>query len=341
MRGMNIKSKRLEFAPGASIERLKPRLPLKDRSMNHVNVYLVEGDSEHGALLVDTGWDAEDSFDYMKQALADKPVRNIVVTHSHLDHYGLADRLKHHFNAQVYLHELEIDFLRSIRVDMDEPPREVARSLKANGMPLDEISKPHKMGLPRRKFVAPTLPDVTLHGDETISTGYFNFKVLWTPGHAPGHICLYEPDKKILLSGDHILFTITPHVGMHPQSGSNPLGDYLASLDKLKQLEVEVVLPGHGQPFTNFRSRVEEIIQHHKLRNTQILSALNSKPKTAYQIAHEITWVDDVNGIPLDRLDPWNRRMAVLETLSHLEAMRANQEVDRFSRDDIIYYQRH
>ena len=348
---MSLTSDSIEFSPGVFIHRLQ--LPIPGGHLNYANAYLVEGDIDNGALLVDTGWNTEETFDYLKTKLATKPtdtagigvefeeVRQIVVTHAHPDHYGLADKLRHRCGARVYMHELERDIIQSRYTSMDELLEDIAKSLEVNGVPPDELSKLQKASLPMRKFVDPTLPDIALHGGETITTGYFNFEVFWTPGHAPGHICLYEPDKKILLSGDHILPTITTHVGLHPQSGSNPLGDYLASLNRLKELEVEMVLPGHGQPFTNFRSRVEELIRHHELRNAQILSALNPESKTAYQIANEITWVDDANGISLDKLDHWNRRMAVLETMSHLEAMRANREVDRFSQDDIIHYQRH
>jgi glyoxylase-like metal-dependent hydrolase (beta-lactamase superfamily II) len=337
---MNPEPEKLEFAPGVSIEQLKPGMPPKDRGLTHINVYLIEGDSQHGALLVDTGWNTDDTFAYLKQALADRPVGQIVVTHSHLDHYGSAQRLKQHCHARLYMHELERDIVQS-RTSLDEEFREVDISLQAHGTPPDELNQSHSTSPFTGQSVAPTLPDVALHGDETITTGYFNFKVLWTPGHAPGHICLYEPDKKILLSGDHILPTITPHVGLHPQWGGNPLGDYLASLNHLKELDVEIVLPGHEQPFTDLKSRIEAIIQHHRFRSGQILGALDSKPKTAHQIAHDITWLDDINGVSLDKLDHFNQRMAILETISHLEAMRANREVDRFSRNDIIHYQRH
>ena len=189
-----------------------------------------------------------------------------------------------------------------------------------------------------KQFSDLVMPDILLEDNETIDTGVFKLNVIWTPGHSPGHICLYEPDKKILFSGDHILPTITPHVGLHPQSGTNPLGDYLDSLERLKTLEVEMVLPGHEQPFTEFKDRAESITRHHSLRNTEILGALGSESKTAFQLSTEITWLHDVNGVGWHRLDSWNKRVAILETLAHLEAMRVKGELERFNKDDIRYY---
>jgi len=332
----------LEFLPGKFIHRLQ--LPLPISRVGYVNAYLVDGDKDNGYLLIDTGWNTEESFDYLKRSLADdsgikwKEIRQIVVTHAHPDHYGLAGRLRRRCSAQVFLHEEERNIIKSRYIDMDELLKQIAQWLHLNGTPPDELSELQTASLAMRKFVTPILPDVTLYGGETITTGYFSFKVLWTPGHASGHICLYEPDKKILISGDHILPTITPHVGLHPQSGSNPLGDYLDSLNRLKQLDVKLVLPGHGHPFTNFKPRIEEIIQHHQQRNLEILSALKANPKTAYQIATEITWMSNTKGVGWDKLSPWNKRMAVLETLSHLEAMRARGKLDKFTKGDIIYY---
>jgi len=338
---MRITSGSIEFDLGISIHRL--RLPIPDSHLAYVNAYVVDGDRDNGALLVDTGWNTEEAFESLKRQLANfhvnlKEIRQIVVTHAHPDHYGLAERLKRRCNAEVYLHELERNVIKSRYINMDGLLQQIEHWLQVNGTPPNELTELQTASLPMRRFVSPVLPDVTLHGGEIITTGYFSFKVLWTPGHASGHICLYEPTKKILLSGDLILPTITPHVGLHPQSSNNPLGDYLNSLNALKQLDVKLVLPGHEQPFTTFRPRVEEIIQHHKQRNAQILNTLNSESKTAYQIATGITWMHDVNGVGWNKLGPWDKRMAVLETLSHLEAMRASKEVDKSIKDDIIYY---
>ena len=330
-----------EVKPGISIHRLQLSIP--NSQLGYINAYIAKGDRNNGALLIDTGWSTEETFSSLTQQLANidinpEDISQIVITHAHPDHYGLAGRLRQLSKAQVYLHEQERDLIKSRYIDMEGLLQQTAQQLQANGAPEDELAKLQTASLPMLKFVTPILPDVTLYGGETITTGYFNFKVLWAPGHSPGHICLYEPNRKILFSGDHILPTITPHVGLHPQSSSNPLGDYLHSLNTLKQLDVKLVLPGHEHPFTDLKSRIEELIQHHKQRSSEILSTLNTKPKTAYHIATEITWMSDTSGVGWVKLDAWNKRMAVSETLSHLEAMKANKEVDKFVRDDIIYY---
>jgi glyoxylase-like metal-dependent hydrolase (beta-lactamase superfamily II) len=185
------------------------------------------------------------------------------------------------------------------------------------------------------QYVVPTLPDVTLHGGETITTGMFSFRVLWTPGHSSGHICLYEPDKKILISGDHILPTITPNVSMHTQSMENPLGRYLDSLNDIKQLDIELVLPGHEKPFTQLRRRIDEIIQHHEQRNEEILETIKGEPRTASRIAEGITW--EISGSWQD-LPVFHQRIAIFETLAHLELMTLNGQISKIPRDGVIYY---
>jgi len=327
----------IEVTPG--IYRMP--LPLPIPTLSHINTYLVKGDN--GYLLVDTGWNTGEAFDSLKKQLADngingREISQIVVTHTHPDHYGLAGELKPLFGATLALHHLEKDVIESRYINMDGLLQEISQWLHINGVPPDRLAELQKASLPMLKFVTPTMPDTTLYGGETIACGDFNFDVLPTPGHAPGHICLYEPDKKLLLSGDHILPTITPYVGMHPQSGSNPLGDYLDSLNRLKKLDVELVLPGHEQPFTGLQERIEGITLHHSLRNAEILAALDSESKTAFQLTTGITWLHDINGVGWYKLGNWDKRMAILETLAHLEAMRAKGELDKFSREDILYY---
>jgi len=112
-------------------------------------------------------------------------------------------------------------------------------------MPEELSSQIKVMYLSMKKFIFPALPEKIeriLHGGEEISTGIFDFEVIWTPGHSPDHICLYEPDRKILICRDHILPTITPNVGLNPLSGVNPLRDYIDSLKAIGKLEADLYI---------------------------------------------------------------------------------------------------
>ena len=325
-----------EITPG--IHWIKMPIPVEESSLTHVNIYLIQG--ERGYLLVDSGWNTSQSFDTLQRNLAEigadiKEISQILVTHVHPDHYGMAGRIRQLSGASLMLHEIERGFIEPRYIKMDELLRQTAEWLASNGVPPEETGDMRNATVGLKDFVVPTMPDITLRGGETITTGIFTFRVLWTPGHSAGHVCLYEPERKILLAGDHILPTITPNIGLLPQSVENPLGDYLNSLNDIKQLDAEIVLPGHDEPFTGLVPRIEEIIRHHGERNGEILAAINGEPKTAYQISGHVTWGTNAtwHDLPL-----FHRRMAIFETLAHLELMTVNGKVTKDSRNGIIYY---
>ncbi len=325
-----------EVTPG--IHWLKLPITIRDTSLTHVNAYLVQGDD--GYLLVDAGWNTSEAFDSLQKQLAEigaeiKDISQIVVTHIHPDHYGLVGRLKQLSNAKFALHDVEKGFIASRYINTDKLLEQTARWLNINGVPPDELTHIRDATVGLEQFVAPAYPDVTLHGDETISTGMFTFQVLWTPGHSAGHICLYEPEKKVLISGDHVLPKITPNISRHPQSGENPLGRYLNSLNSLKQLDIELILPGHESPFAGLKPRIDELIQHHEQRNLEILATTKGEPKTAYQIVKELTWG---GGTGWQDMPFFHKRLAIFETLAHLELMAINGQTGKLSRDSIIYY---
>ena len=207
------------------------QLPIPSSHVGRVNAYLVQGDKEY--VLVDTGEDAEETFYSLKKQLAAagvsfKHIAQIIVTHIHPDHYGLAGRLKQLSQATVALPYMDKGFT-GIRYINDE--LHYQRWLHSNGVPISQLAKLKIAYVRATSFVvSPSLADVTLHGGEIISIGSFNFQVLRTPGHSPEHISLYEATKKILMSGDHILPTITPNIGLRPHSSGNPLDDYFRSL---------------------------------------------------------------------------------------------------------------
>jgi len=326
-----------EIIPG--IYQLK--IPIRNNPLGNTNSYLLQGDD--GYLIIDPGMNNDAAFDVLQRELTEvgvafEDITQIVATHSHGDHYGLAGRIKQLSQAKILVHYLAGDTIQSAQANREEHSQEMEQWLRLNGLPGRELSKTREAASGTSGFTAPTLPDITLQAGETITVGRFSLKVLWTPGHDLGHICLYESTQKIFFSGDHVLPVITPHVSLQNQSDTNPLGDFLNSLNIVKQLDVSLVLPAHEQIFTNLAARVEEIIKHHEQRNSEILESIKTEPKTAYQMSAEIAWKSEPSGASFQNLDLWEKKMAVTETLAHLEAMRVDRRVDKSLRDSIIYY---
>ncbi len=329
----------MEIVPG--IHQLKLPVPIPSNQLADVNVYLIQG--EKGWMLVDTGWNTEEAFAALERQLREieigfEDVSRIIITHFHADHYGLTGRLKQLSGATIALHRVEKDLIDSRYINMDSLLAEIAQWLSLHGVPERKLPRLQKASLGVRKFVLPASPEIALRGGEKVAHGSFNFEVLWTPGHSPGHICLYEPVGKILLSGDHILPTIFPNVGLHPQSGDNPLGDYLHSLEAIQQLEVDLVLPAHEWVFTGLKQRIEELYRHHRERKAAIINVLKEGPKTAYEISLRIPWI--INGVIMsfEELPPLDKRLAVMSALAHLEPLRAEGKAERFLQDGTMFY---
>jgi glyoxylase-like metal-dependent hydrolase (beta-lactamase superfamily II) len=333
----------MEVAPGVH----QFQLPFPDEPSEHVNIYLVQG--KEGALLVDTGWNTPENFAILEGGIEELGlgwgnISQIVVTHIHPDHYGLAGKIKQLSPARLAMHRIEKDLIKTWYIDKEGFLRSARASLCSNGMPVEHLPQPQEESwraeLEVLNSVAPVQPDFVLHGGEEISSGGFHFRVLWTPGHSPGHICLYEPQRKLLFSGDHILPITTPNVGYLPWLSTNPLNDYLDSLSKMKGLDVDLILPGHEHVFQGLRRRIEELFEHHRERKAAITERIKEEPKNAYKIASEIPWIPEKGGVDWQYLSSQDKQLAVMETASHLESLQIEWKVRKIPRDDIILYLR-
>jgi glyoxylase-like metal-dependent hydrolase (beta-lactamase superfamily II) len=214
--------------------------------------------------------------------------------------------------------------------------------MNINGVPQEELSS-WQNAMPGVGMTIPVaMPDRVLEGGDSLSTGVFEFEVIWTPGHAAGHIVLYEPEKRILIVGDHILPGITPNVGLyHDTPMNNPLGSYIASLKELRHLEVEIVLPGHEQPFSGtpgLRERIDYLCYHHELREAVILQALDNESKAAYAVASRLLWTVGDKEEKLDRLSFLDKWLALLETLAHLALLEAKGKVEKKTNEKLVLY---
>ncbi|OGO01183.1 MAG: hypothetical protein A2Y72_02510 [Chloroflexi bacterium RBG_13_53_26] len=327
-----------EVVPG--IYQLKLPVPLLGDQLA-VNAYLIKGDK--GWLLVDSGWNTNQAFAALGSQLREvgigfEDISQIVITHFHPDHYGLAGRVVELSKAKVALHQVEKAFIDSRYVNMDSLLNQTADLLRAHGVPEPELPRLQRASVGVRQFVLPISPEITLHGGEVIHHGRFDFEVVWTPGHSPGHVCLYERAKKILLSGDHILPNTFPNIGLHPQSGEDPLGNYLHSLAVVDGLDVDLVLPAHEHVFTALKQRIKELYQHHTERKAAIISTLREGPGTAYQVSLQIPWI--LNGVSMsfEDLPSLDKRLAVMSALAHLEPLCAEGKAETIRENGTIVY---
>ncbi len=318
------------------------RIPLDmghTSGLHHINTYLIQGKS--GWLLIDTGWYQPESFAALTDSLHSLnldygDIQKVVLTHSHPDHCGMAGKIRQQApDIELICHRWEADLIESRYIKFSEPREDIAFLLGKHGVPAKDLLPLGSASLPILQMVTVALPDRVLYGGEIISTGIYDLEVIWTPGHSPGHICLYEAENRLLFCGDHILPTITPNIGYHVLSGDNPLGDYFAALGKLANLEVACVHPGHEYSFNDLRGRIKSILEHHHQREIEIQKLIERHFSNSYEIARQLTWSLNV---PWAQFPPLQKRAAITETIAHLEHLRWEGRVRRTFKNNHIDY---
>lgn len=324
-----------QVAPG--IYRLP--IPLPDNPLGTVNAYAVTG--ADGVRLIDCGWNTSEAHAALAAELEAighqvSDLREILVTHIHPDHFGLAGRLVAESGARLLLHRLEALYVPARYEDMRALVREMEAWLRVNGVPPDELESMAFGSTMMAGRVGPRPPDVLLDGGEELVWGGYRFDVVWTPGHSGGLICLYDRASGVFISSDHVLRRTSPHVGLHAQSFGNPLGDYLSSLALVRDLPLRIVLPGHGEPFTDLAGRVDELVVHHRERCAEMLRVLDGAEQTAFSVAGRLSWRGAEDG--WERLAPFQQRMAVSETIAHLEYLHGQGQVAKSFRGGVVFY---
>jgi glyoxylase-like metal-dependent hydrolase (beta-lactamase superfamily II) len=325
----------MEIYPGI----YKLQVPIPNNPLGTVNCYLIEGRS--GWFMIDTGWFTGETFNSLQAGLKEiglsfNNISTIVITHVHPDHFGLAGRIKQVSpRTQLLTHQWESTLIESLYIKFAELKDKMSLFLACNGVPETNLSALDSASMPLLEFVNVTFPDRVLYGGEILNTGIYDIEVIWTPGHSPGHICLYEPKNRLLFSGDHVLPNITPNISYHVQSGDNPLGEYLSALHKIQKLPVDKVLPAHGNIFSDLQGRMRQIIDHHKNRKNEIQRFVANNLCTAWEVAANISWDTTTTW---DKLHPHDKRSAVTEVIAHLEFMRWEGEVQRVFKNKSTLY---
>jgi glyoxylase-like metal-dependent hydrolase (beta-lactamase superfamily II) len=313
----------------------KIMIPLPAALLGSVNVYLVKGPDRN--LLIDTGLHAEKCkkvmFDSLDKLGVNLRNTDFFITHHHADHFGLFSDLVSD-ESVVYIHRSDVlaiekigthaalDELKNFLIIADFPEHE-PRKL----MPSDvgnNYRMPHSCSL-----------RLITGGDELV-IGDFRLLCLHTPGHTNGHMCLYEPEKKFLVSGDHLLGDITPSIQLRNDI-ENPLQDYLNTFETLAPLAVDLVLPGHRSIFTNYKERIEQLKAHHKNRENEVIAVLARNDKTAYEVASQITWsITECDG--WDTVPALQKLFATGEAMAHLKYLQEKGKIQKYMKGPAMIY---
>ncbi len=295
------------------------------------NVFLID---DPPRTLIDTGIKTEASFETLQKelqrlGLSLSSIERILITHGHIDHYGQAKRLSSLSGATLYIHPKEYGRIRSI-IHSFGPLRTI---LLRNGVPEKLVHQAIRFIESAQQMADPLEEAFFLEDGEGVPFSSLILKAIHCPGHSPGLICFYWPERKALFSGDHLLKEITPNPVLNISDRRSPfrypaLKEYLASLKKIQALEIDLLLPGHGEEVYDPKGLIQKILWHHQERMDRIVSILSQGEKTPYDIA-----LDLFPGVPAFEIF-----LGVSEAVGHLEILKEEERVRIIERDGKDYY---
>ncbi|AWK08328.1 MBL fold metallo-hydrolase [Streptomyces spongiicola] len=328
------------------------QVPIPDNPLGHTLVHVL--DTGRGPVLVDTGWDDPASWSALSDGLAGlglavADVHGVVVTHHHPDHHGLSGRVREASGAWIAMHAADIAVVR--RTGYTRPGAwldYLTGKLAAAGAPEEHLAPLRAAretgGTRTPPGMRAALPDREIAPGELLDLAGRRLRAVWTPGHTPGHVCLHLeedhpanlPGRGRLFSGDHLLPGISPHIGLYEDPDdatvTDPLGDYLDSLERVGRLGAAEILPAHQHPFTDAPARVRELLAHHEERLTGLL-ALLAAPLTPWQLAERMEW-----NRPWDDIPYGSRTIAVSEAEAHLRHLVKRGRAEAVAGSDPVAY---
>lgn len=319
----------------SGIWRIPVPLPFALRS---ANIYLI-ADGDGGWTLVDSGLGLPADEAALRAGLARADVSlaaitTLVLTHAHPDHIGLSGLIQEAAGAPIYMLAGEDARMFDVWSPSNADTFAALGAMyAANGIEGDEVETARMSSVRTRRLLRlPRRETVRLleDGDE-LRLGRHTYRVYWTPGHSDYHMCLLREDG-LFVAGDHILPKITPNIGLYPYARPNPLRDYLASIQRVRDLPARLVLPGHGKPFTRLAERVDELREHHEERGEAVRGVLREHPGGM----HAAAVAADIFGPRLRTPD--DHRFALVEMLAHLEYLRERGLAVRDERDGRVTF---
>jgi glyoxylase-like metal-dependent hydrolase (beta-lactamase superfamily II) len=286
----------LERAAQEGIHRLAIPTPF---AVGRVNAYLIE---DEPLTLIDSGPNSAKALDELEQALAAhghaiEDLELLVVTHQHIDHFGLAAILARRSGAQVAALRGLDRRLRDFRTEAELDDRFAARIMLRNGVPSDVVTALRAVSASFRAWGCTVEVDRPLVEEEALELRDRTLRVLQRPGHSPSDTVFWDARRSLLIAGDHLLSHISsnpliarPLEAQGDYDGPRPeaLLTYLASLRQTRAMELELVLSGHGVPITDHVALIDERLRLHERRAEKIHGLIAERPRSAYELAHAL-----------------------------------------------------
>jgi glyoxylase-like metal-dependent hydrolase (beta-lactamase superfamily II) len=295
-----------------------------------VNVYLVE-ERDGRFLLWDSGLgspEAEAALEEGFRRLGRRfdEVTRILVSHGHVDHYGAARFVQERHGGALPVRAHPADVAKIAETGWrwrDRAPQYAAHLAKLGTPPeaLERIAKEGEKGFRLARRIPDVLP---LEDGEVIRTRHLALRVLHMPGHTPGLLCLHDPERRLLFAGDHLLEKVSPNplIELGPNGEEDwfrPLVAYLASLERTRALDLDLVLPGHGAPFGDHRRVIDDLVAFYVRRQARIRALLAPGPQSAYEVSRAL----------FPSAGPGDAFLTLSETIANLEVMESRGEVRR------------
>jgi glyoxylase-like metal-dependent hydrolase (beta-lactamase superfamily II) len=306
------------------------RLPLPLPGVPHCNAWAIAAGD--GLVLVDTGMHEPASMVELERAFAQvglgvNQVQLVACTHAHIDHWGEAATICDRTGCEMWMHpNHEHGFVAAA-----DPNAAVARRVeigRQSGVPESALARYAARARELPSGIARVIePDRALVDGVTLETDLGTWTVLETPGHAPSHVCLFQAERRLLISGDHILGRISLYFdyGWTP----DPIGEFLESLDRVEELDARLALSGHGKPFIDVRGHIEASRRLVRERLDAVLAAVSAGARTALEIA------PSVHGQPVTETTAgW----VLQETLCYLSHLELSGRVARVSEDGVEHW---
>jgi glyoxylase-like metal-dependent hydrolase (beta-lactamase superfamily II) len=256
-------------------------------AVGRVNLYLIE---DEPLTLVDAGPNSGTSLDALDRQLralgrSIPEIERIVITHQHIDHIGLVRIVAERSGAEVVALDRLVPFVESYSEEAAAEDEFAAEAMLRHGIPEDVTSALRSVSLAFRAWGSQSTVTHVVREGETLEFAGRSLEVHWRPGHSPTDTVFFDAARRMLVGGDHLIAHISSNPLISRPRGRKSLVEYMESLERTRDMDIDAVLPGHGEPIHDHRELIEDRLRLHGRRADKIHRLIAERPRSAYEIA--------------------------------------------------------